>query len=208
MEHLITHPVASHGYLAVFVLMAISCACIPIPSEIVLVFGGALATEAFASSQEVPRLSFLVVALVGVAGSVAGSWIAYWAGYAGGRPLVERWGRYVLIRPHEVDRAERWFERHGEAAVFWTRVIPLVRAFVSLPAGVARMPFWRFTLYTALGVIPWCLGLTAAGYALGTRWHTVESYVRPISIAIAALLLVALGWWIVRRARARPRLGE
>src|SRR5207244_5399101 len=126
---------------------------IPIPSEIVMVYGGALASTSFAPGHPV---SFIGVALDGVAGSLAGSWVAYALGYAGGRPLIERWGRYLLIRPHEVDRAEQWFERHGEAAVFWTRLVPLARAFISLPAGVARMPFWRFSAYTFLGVLPWC----------------------------------------------------
>src|SRR5438552_13596746 len=104
MEHALTHPIASHGYLAGFVLMAISCACVPIPSEVVMLFGGALATATFAQSQHVAQLSFVGVSLVAVAGSVVGSWAAYALGYAGGRPLIERWGRFLLMRPHEVDR--------------------------------------------------------------------------------------------------------
>jgi membrane protein DedA with SNARE-associated domain len=203
MEHALTHPIASHGYAAVFVLMAISCACIPIPSEVVMLFGGALATSTFAHSQHVAQLSFVGVTLVAVAGSVVGSWAAYALGFAGGRPLIERWGRYLLLRPHEVDRAHAWFERHGEAAVFWTRLIPLARAFISLPAGVARMPFWRFTLYTTLGVLPWCFGLGGAGLALGHSWRTVVHWFLPVSIAVAVGLVGWLAVWLVRRARSR-----
>jgi len=202
MEHFLTHPVASHGYLAVFVLMAISSACIPIPSEIVMLFGGALASATFAATQHVTKLSFVEVSLVGVAGSLVGSWAAYALGYAGGRPLIERWGRFLLIRPHEVDRAEAWFDRHGEAAVFWTRVVPLARAFISLPAGVARMPFWRFTAYTFLGVLPWCFGLAGAGYALGGSWHTIVHWFLPVSIVVAVILVGWLVVWLRRRIRA------
>jgi membrane protein DedA with SNARE-associated domain len=116
---------------------------------------------------------------------------------------VERWGRYLLIRPHEVDRAERWFERHGEAAVFWTRLVPLARAFISLPAGIARMPFVRFTVYTLLGVLPWCFGLAGAGYALGGSWHRVVHWFLPVSIAVAVVLVAWLGFSITRRLRSR-----
>src|SRR5436309_1754181 len=203
MEHFFTHTVGSHGYVAVFVLMAISSANIPIPSEIVMLYGGALASAAFAASQHVHPLSFVAVSLAGVAGSMVGSWAAYAVGYAGGRPLIERWGRYVLLRPHEIDRAEEWFERHGEAAVFWTRLVPLARAFISLPAGVARMPFGRFTFFTTLGVLPWCFGLAWAGYVLGQNWDTIDTYMRPIGYAIAGAIVVGLAVWIVRRLRAR-----
>jgi len=203
MEHALTHAVASNGYLAVFLLMALSSACIPIPSEIVMLFGGALASATFAATQHVQPLSFVAVSLIGVAGSMVGSWAAYGVGYAGGRPLIDRWGRYLLLRPNEVERAHAWFEKHGEAAVFWARFVPLARAFISLPAGVARMPFWRFTLYTFLGVIPWCFGLAGAGLALGANWHTVVHWFLPISIAIGIVLVAWLVVWARRRIKAR-----
>ncbi len=206
MTHFLTDTVASNGYLAVLLLMALGSACIPIPSEIVLVFGGALASSGFASAvlhDPSKQLSFALVCVVGLVGTLVGSWVAYGIGYAGGRPLIDRWGRYLLMRPHEVDRAHAWFERHGEAAVFFSRFIPIVRAVISLPAGVARMPFRRFTWYTLLGSIPWTVGLTWAGYLLGQRWHTVETYARPITIAFAVLFVGLLAWWIARRVRSR-----
>ena len=208
MTHFITDTVAANGYLAVFVFMAISSAGIPIPSEVVLAFGGALASGGFAEEalQDASRqLDFWLIAGAGVAGSMAGSWVAYGIGFAGGRPLIDRWGRYLLLRPHEVDRAHDWFERHGEAAVFFSRLLPVVRGIISLPAGVARMSFWKFSLYTFLGSVPWAVGFAWAGYLLGERWHTLERYFAPVSIAVGVALLGLVVWWIVRRVRARRR---
>jgi membrane protein DedA with SNARE-associated domain len=202
----IQEQIANNGYLAVFVLMLLGSACVPIPSEVVMAFGGALASEAFAASvlgDPGAQLGLVTVMVVGVVASMLGSWIAWGAGYAGGRPLIDRFGRYLLLRPHEVDRAHQWFERHGEAAVFFARLIPLVRAFISLPAGVARMSFGRFTLYTFLGIVPWTVGLALAGHGLGQRWDEVERFIGPISIGVGVLGLVALAWWVRRRLRQR-----
>jgi membrane protein DedA with SNARE-associated domain len=210
LEHFLTDTVAANGYLAVFLLMAVGSACIPLPSEIVMVFGGALASAGFAQQalqDPTKQLDFWLIVTAGLAGSVAGSWLTYALGSVGGRPLIDRWGRYLLLRPHEVDRAHRWFEDHGEAAVFFSRMLPVVRAFISLPAGVARMPFWRFTLYTVLGSIPWTVGLAWGGYLLGERWRLIERYFTPISITFAVLLAGLVAWWTVRRVRAR-RLEE
>ena len=203
MTHFITRHIATNGYLAVFVLMLLESACIPIPSEVTMVFGGALATATFAAALGVSKLNFVAVALVGAGANVVGSWIAWGVGYAGGRPLIDRWGRYILLRPHEIDRAHDWFDRRGEAAVFFSRLLPVVRTFISLPAGVARMPFWRFTLYTLLGVVPWCFGLAGAGYLLGGSYKKVIHYFLPVSIAVAAVLVGWLGLWVMRRLRAR-----
>src|SRR5438552_14215853 len=154
--------------------MAVGSACIPIPSEIVMVFGGALASAGFAQQalhDPSKQLEFWLIVAAGLAGSLVGSWLTYGVGYAGGRPLIDRWGRYILLRPHEVDRAHAWFENHGEAAVFFSRMIPLARAFISLPAGVAKMDPKRFTLYTLLGNLPWTIGLTWAGTPRGSTGH-------------------------------------
>ena len=151
--------------LAVFVLMVLESACIPIPSEVTMLFGGALASAGFAAPGQ--ELSLFWVGMAGTLGNLVGSWLAYWAGAYGGRPLVDRFGRYLLIRPHEVDKAHDWFERYGDAAVFFSRLLPVIRTFISVPAGVVRMPFWRFTLYTVLGCLPWTFALAWFGYALG-----------------------------------------
>jgi membrane protein DedA with SNARE-associated domain len=201
MEHLITDYVLRYGYLAVFVLMVLESACLPVPSEITMLFGGALANAAFVASlgQEGEHLNFVLVALVGTFGNLVGSWIAWTVGYRGGRPLIERWGRYVFLREHELDRAEAWFERRGQLAVLVSRVLPVVRTFISLPAGIAEMPFLRFSVYTVIGCLPWTFALTAMGYALGGRWEVVERYLRPVSYAVAALVVVAVAWWFGRR---------
>ena len=209
MEHLIRVFIEDYGYLAVFLLMVVESACIPVPSEVTMLFGGAAANATFAASLpgSPPHLNFLLIGLMGTLGNLVGSWIAYWVGKTGGRPLVERWGRFIFLRPHELDRAEAWFADHGDAAVFVSRLLPIVRTFISLPAGVARMPFGKFSVYTFAGCLPWTFALAGAGYALGSRWTLVERYFRPIGIVVATLIVVALGWWLIRRSRQK-RLDE
>lgn len=195
----VTDEIAQYGLLAVFVLMVLESACIPIPSEVTMLFGGALTTASFLAPEQ--QLDFWLVVLAGTVGNVVGSWLAYWAGYAGGRPLVDRWGRYLLIRPHEVDRAHEWFERRGQSAVFVGRLLPVIRTFISLPAGVVRMGFWRFTFYTVLGCLPWCLALTWIGALLGERWESAERLMRPFAWAIAVVLAAGIMWWVWHRIR-------
>ncbi len=195
LEHVITTYLGEYGYLAVFVLMVLESACIPIPSEVTMVFGGFLVSRG--------DLSFFWVAMIGTIANVIGSWLAYWVGYVGGRPLINRWGKYVLLREHELDRAHDWFERRGELAVFVSRLLPVIRTFISLPAGVARMNFWKFTLYTFLGCLPWTFALTWAGYLLGDNWETFLRYGEPITWAIAVITLAVITWWVIRRIRAR-----
>ncbi len=204
MEHWVTETILTNGYLAVFLLMVAESACIPIPSEVTMLFGGALANATFVASVAPGHrpLNVVVVALVGTVANLVGSWIAWGVGYRGGRPLIERWGRYVLLRRHHLDRAEAWFDDHGEAAVFVSRLLPVVRTFISLPAGVARMPFGRFSVYTFVGCLPWTLALALAGYGLGSQWHTVERLLRPISILVAVAVLAAIAWWMVRQRRS------
>lgn len=195
LEHLITDYLGDYGYQAVFVLMVLESAAIPIPSEVTMVFGGFLVSRG--------ELDFFWVAMLGTVANVLGSWLTYWIGLRGGRPLIERWGRYVFLRKHELDRAEAWFERRGELAVFVSRLLPVVRTFISLPAGVARMPFGKFTLYTFLGCLPWTFALTWAGLLLGDNWETVLRYGEPVSWAIVIAGVGLIVWWLVKRARAK-----
>jgi len=206
ISQFVTDQVASYGYAGILLLTLLGSACIPIPSEVVLLFGGDLASAGFASTalhHPGAELSLIPVMAAALSGSMAGSWLAYGAGYAGGRPLIDRWGRYILLRPHEIERAHAWFERHGEAAVFFSRMIPLARAFISLPAGVARMDLGRFSLYTLLGNLPWTIGLALAGYALGENWDTLDRVIQPVAIVLAVAFLIAVGWWIAKRVRER-----
>ena len=196
---LVTEEIAKYGYAAIFLLMVLESACVPIPSEVTMLFAGALVSAPFLAPEH--QLDLVAVALVGAGANLVGSWLAYWAGYAGGRPLVDRWGRYLLLRPHEIDRAHAWFDRYGQEAVFFGRLLPVVRTFISLPAGVARMNLWKFSLYTVLGCLPWTFGLAFLGYKLGERWDEVERFLRPVSWLVAAIVVAAVGWWAWRRVR-------
>jgi membrane protein DedA with SNARE-associated domain len=197
LQDFITSAIGQYGLLAIFVLMLLESACIPIPSEVTMLFGGAMTVAAFAGADN--ELNFTAVVLAGTIGNLIGSWLAYWAGDRGGRPLIDRWGRYLLVRPHEVDKAEDWFERRGERTVFLSRLLPVIRTFISLPAGVAEMPFWRFTLYTVLGCLPWCFVLALLGAKLGQEWAVVEEILRPIAWLIALALVASILIYIRRR---------
>ncbi len=190
-----TDLIGSWGVWAVFVLMVIESACIPVPSEAIMLFAG------FAVTKGDMTLWGAVVA--GVAGNIVGSWIAYAVGLYGGRPFVDRWGKYVLMSHHKLDTAERWFGKYGAAAVFFSRMLPIVRTFISLPAGMARMPFWKFTLYTAAGCIPWVLMLGWIGVAVGENWDHVEGYMKYFDYLVAAVIVGLIAWAVVRWARRR-----
>lgn len=202
MDHFISTQVAHHGYLAIFVLMVLESACIPIPSEAIMLFGGALAGGLLVASGH-PHVSLVGVALAGAFGNLVGAAIAYAVGRLGGRPLVERWGRYVLLRRRDLDRADAFFRRRGGLAVLVGRMLPVIRTFISLPAGAADMPVVRFSLYTLIGSLPWTFGLAAAGQALVANWNTVSADFTPASIVIAILAVAAIAWWLVRAYRHR-----
>ena len=180
--------IADYGYLAVFVLMLAESACIPVPSELTMLLGGALAAGAVPGA----HLNLAIVVAAGVAGNVAGSYIAWAVGWQGGRRAWQRWGRYLLLQDKDIDRAERWFDRHGSKAVFIGRLLPVVRTFISLPAGFAKMPPTRFGLYTVAGCIPWTLGLAWAGYLLGANWQSVANAFHGPTYAIVAVLVLAV----------------
>ncbi|HLH83291.1 MAG TPA: DedA family protein [Trebonia sp.] len=203
MQHLIT----SYGYLAVFLLMLAESACIPIPSEVIMLFGGALAAGAVAGAH--PSLAGIVIA--GVLGNVAGSYIAWAVGKYAGQPAVLRWGGRFGFRAHDIDRATRWFEKYGPVAVLVGRVVPVVRTFISLPAGFANMPALRFGLYTTLGCIPWTAALGIAGYAVGANWQQIANGIQKAGYGVAAVIVVAIVAAVVlhfRRRRGNGRRGN
>ncbi len=204
MEHLVVSQISRHGYLAIFLLMVLESACIPIPSEAVMLFGGALAGGVVLAGVHV-HLNVVAVALAGAVGNLVGSWIAYAVGRIGGRPLIERYGKYILLRPHDLDRAERFFARYGTPAVLISRILPVVRTFISLPAGIAEMPLGTFSLLTLVGSLPWTFALALAGDALAANWKSVSSAFTPISIVVGVLIVIAIAWWAVRRLGSRGR---
>ena len=195
MQHLITQ----YGYVAVFLLMLAESACIPIPSEVIMLFGGALAAGAYPGAH--PTLIGIVLA--GVLGNVAGSYIAWAVGRYAGQPAVRRWGRRFGVRGHDIDRATAWFDRYGSAAVLFGRMVPVVRTFISLPAGFAGMPAGRFGLFTTLGCIPWTAALGIAGYALGANWQHIANDFHGLTYAIAGIVVVALVVAVVLYFRRR-----
>jgi len=195
------HFIATYGYAAVFVLMVAESACIPIPSELIMTLGGALAAGAVPGGQ----LSLAGVIAAGVAGNVAGSYVAWAAGRYAGQAALRRWGGRLWLREHDIDRAGRWFARRGEKSVLIGRLLPVVRTFISLPAGFAGMPPARFGVYTTLGCIPWTAGLALAGYAVGGNWPSIAGAFHTISYVIAAIVAVAViaaAWLFLRRRRA------
>jgi membrane protein DedA with SNARE-associated domain len=191
------------GLPGIFALMALSSACIPIPSEVVMLFAGfAVADPAQSASQH--HMTMVGVILAGLLGTMVGSWVAYGVGRGGRLELFERHGDKVHMGPAQIERADRWFQRYGEPAVLFGRVIPLVRAFVSLPAGIAKMPLGRFTVLSLIGTIPWVVALAFAGHALGSDWRSVRKGFEYVDYAIVVLALIGVAYAIVRRRRRGP----
>jgi membrane protein DedA with SNARE-associated domain len=197
-----SHFVRDAGLPGIFALMAISSACIPIPSEVVMLFAGfavADPTQSHASH----HMTMVGVVLAGLLGTMVGSWVAYAVGRGGRLELLERHGGKLHMGPTQIERADRWFARYGEPTVLFGRLIPLIRAFVSLPAGVAKMPLGRFTLLSLIGAIPWVLALAFAGRALGSDWTSVRKAFEYVDYAIVVLIVVGIVYAIVRRRRGR-----
>jgi len=186
------------GWVAVFILMVLESACIPVPSEAIMPFAGFVVSEG--------KMSLFAIVAAGVAGNLVGSWIAYWIGLYGGRPFIDKYGKYVLLRHHHLDLAESWFDRWGAPTVFFSRCLPIVRTFISLPAGMARMPFWKFTLYTTLGCVPWVFMLGYVGVKLGEHWERIRTYLHYLDYAVVAAIVVAIVWWVVKRRRRGPQV--
>ncbi len=177
--------------------MAIESACIPLPSEIIMPLAGWMLIKDRGLGEE----WLLLAALVGAVGNTAGSLLAYYVGAWGGRPFVTKYGRYLLISRHDLDLADRFFQRWGNLAVFVSRLLPVVRTFISLPAGVSRMPVGRFTAYTFVGAFIWSLGLAWAGFVLGENWEDLRDWMRPADYPIIAVALVLVAWYVYRHVK-------
>jgi membrane protein DedA with SNARE-associated domain len=195
---IIINVISTTGYVGVAALMAIESACIPLPSEIIMPFAGYLVSTG--------KLTLWGVALAGAIGCNIGSTIAYAIGAWGGRPLVERWGGYVLLKPHDIDVAERFFARFGSIAVFIGRLLPVVRTFIALPAGFGRMNMWKFQIYSFIGSLLWCFALAWFGEQLGVQWDNnpaVKAAFHSADAVIVALGVIGIGWFVWSRRR-RP----
>ena len=196
LSGIIVATISTLGYSGIVLLMAIESACIPLPSEIIMPFSGYLVSTG--------QMNLWAVGFAGAVGCVLGSLVAYWVGSKGGRPLIEKYGRYVLVSRHDLDMADRWFERRGEIIVFVSRLLPAIRTFIAFPAGVARMNLKRFVIYTFAGSLPWCLGLAYVGQKLGEKWNkddTLKTWFHRFDFLIGIAAVLLAGWWIWRHIR-------
>ncbi len=187
--------ISSLGYAGIVLAMAIESACIPLPSEIIMPFSGYLVSQG--------RFGLWQVGLAGALGCVLGSIVAYVVGRFGGRELVWRYGKYFLVSHRDIAIADRWFSKYGQAVVFFSRLLPVIRTFISLPAGISRMPFGRFVFYTFIGSYPWCYGLAWGGKKLGDHWTLLGGYFHKFDLAIALLAVGGVVWWVVRHVNGR-----
>lgn len=188
----VTEFIAALGYWGLAIGMAIESANIPLPSEIILPFGGYLVSTG--------RLTFWGAVMAGTFGGIGGSVVSYYLGLWGGRPFLQKYGRYVGISDNHFLLAERWFNRYGEATVFFTRLMPVVRTFISLPAGIAGMNIWRFLIYSFLGSLPWSILLVYLGVKMGQNWDALKPWFHRLDVVVVVgLLLVLVYWWRRRR---------
>ncbi|MDH4187149.1 MAG: DedA family protein [Nitrospira sp.] len=188
LSRFIVSMISTFGYTGILLTMAIESACIPLPSEIIMPFAGYLVSSG--------QFTMLGVTLAGAIGNVVGSIAAYYVGVWGGRPFVERYGPYVLVSRQDIVMADRWFAKYGEAAVFFGRLLPVVRTFISLPAGIAGMNIYRFILFTFLGALPWCYLLAYIGVKMGEEWEHLRDYFHQFDVVIGLSLAVAVGYFL------------
>lgn len=189
----VTDFISALGYWGIAIGMAIESANIPLPSELILPFGGYLVSTG--------QLNFWGAVMAGTVGGTVGSVASYYLGLRGGRPLLLRYGRYVGINYRKIEIADRWFERYGEATVFFTRLIPIIRTFISLPAGVARMNFKKFVIYTFLGSLPWSIMLVYVGVKLGENWQLIKPWFHRLDIVVAVGIIAAIAYYFIKRRR-------
>jgi membrane protein DedA with SNARE-associated domain len=196
LSSFIVATISAMGYSGIVLLMAIESACIPLPSEIIMPFSGYLVSRG--------EMTLWGVSVAGAFGCVVGSLVAYWAGMYGGRPFIEKYGRYILLSRHDLDIADRWFAKYGEVIVFVSRLLPAIRTFIAFPAGVARMNLTKFCIYTFAGSLPWCLGLAYIGQKLGEQWDkddTLKTWFHRFDFVIGIVGVLAVGWWIWRHIK-------
>ncbi len=189
----VSQVINSFGYSGIVMLMAIESACIPLPSEIIMPFSGFVVSQG--------KMNIYLVSLAGAFGNLIGSVVAYALGSFGGRPLLLKYGKYILVRKHDIELAEGFFTKYGWAAVFFGRLLPVVRTYISLPAGIARMNFLLFCLLTFLGALPWSYALAYAGFMLGRNWEDIRTYTHIIDIAVILGLLVLIIYFVHRKRK-------
>lgn len=187
-----------YGYAGILLAMAIESACIPLPSEIIMTFAGFLVSEG--------RFTLFGVTLAGAFGNLAGSWIAYLLGRFGGRAFLEKYGKYFFVSHVELAKADKWFLKYGDITVFVTRMLPLIRTFISLPAGISKMNFFKFSVYSFIGSIPWCFGLAYIGKILGAHWRELGPYFHRFDFIVVFGLIIFLIWFRMMNGKKRQKV--
>lgn len=185
--------ISALGYSGVALLMAIESANIPLPSEVIMPFSGFLVAQG--------QMNLWLAGLAGAIGCLLGSSLSYWIGSVGGRPLIEKYGKYILISHHDLDLADGWFKKYGEITVFVGRLLPVVRTFISFPAGISKMNFWRFSFYSFIGSLPWCILLAYIGEKMGENWDSLRKYFHSFDWAILSLIVLGIIWYVWRHIR-------
>lgn len=191
----ITQLIASVGYLGVFALMALESAALPVPSEVVMPFAGYLAYQGV--------FNLFLISIVGAAGCTAGSIISYYIGLKGGRPLIERYGKYLFIKTDHMDTAEKWFGKYGDKAVFFSRMLPVVRTFISLPAGIGKYDFRKLVAFSFVGSLPWTFLLAYVGFSLGPYWESIIGFFNGLDIAVVAAIIMAILYFLFIKKRLK-----
>ena len=198
LSRFVVSTISTFGYTGIFITMAIESACIPLPSEIIMPFSGYLVSTG--------QFSMLGVTMAGAIGNVLGSLMAYYVGVWGGRPFVERYGPYLLVSRRDLEMADRWFLKYGEAAVLISRMLPVVRTFISLPAGIVRMNVPKFVLFSFIGAVPWCYLLAYIGLKLGERWDGLHEYFHHLDVVIGMVLVLGFVYFLWSHwPRAKPQ---
>jgi membrane protein DedA with SNARE-associated domain len=197
LTNAITSSISIWGYPAIFILMTLSSMCMPVSSEVVILFAGFLAYQG--------QLDLFPIIIWATAGNIFGSVLAYYIGMLGGRPFIEKYGKYVFVKQKEIAWADHWFEKYGHETVFFGRMIPVVRAVISVPAGISRMNMGKFLVYSTLGALPWDAGLAYAGYALGSQWHNITKYFNAATIIVVAIIFVAIAYFVYAHVKRKNK---
>jgi len=195
LAHLVIYIIGLIGYGGVFLLMLMESCGIPMPSEVIMPFSGFLVAKG--------ELNFWLVVLIGTLGNLSGSILAYWIGSKGGRPLIEKYGKYILISHHDLNLADKWFSKYGDWTVFFGRLLPVIRTYISFPAGIAKMNFKMFSLFTFLGALPWCILFAWLGVKMGNNWELIQKTLHNFDLLMLLLLIVSVVWYIWRHLKYR-----
>jgi membrane protein DedA with SNARE-associated domain len=181
------------GYFGVWFLMALESCGIPMPSEVIMPFAGFLVFDG--------KMNFWLIVIAGTLGNLVGSWLAYWIGSVGGRPLIEKYGKYILISKHDLDLADKWFKKYGDWTVFFGRLLPVVRTYISFPAGIAKMDFKKFSVYTTLGALPWTAVFAWLGVKMGANWELIREKLHTFDMTIAVVVVLVIALYIYRHIK-------